>query len=403
MRLHSTHVLIALAIALVVVGISLAAVSIGLSRDAAERTLLSREAVAIVDEAIAAWPESEIEVRARTSVTKGQGRRTWVQGEFVIEATPSAAAAVQARASALGRPLGLGVVSDGERVEGAQPVRRWSIRSRETPLVQVLVYLRAERPVPAGAPAPEPPPPAATRASEPPPSAVAAGPPPTRLVIRPCPPEVAIIIDDVGYVWSTARAFVQFERPVTLSIFPNLEHSTEIARQARARGREVLMHLPMESHAVRLNPGTLRTDMTEAEIRFQWDAALRTLPGIVGLNNHQGSVMTADADAMERVLGHVLQSRLFFIDSRTTNDSVARATAERMGVPTSENDLFLDNVKDVEYIKQKCRDLLALALVKGSGIGIAHAHPVTLQALQEVLPEYDAAGVRLVYVSALVN
>lgn len=406
MRSPTSQIFVGLGVALALVALTLLGVSMRLDRVRTERMMISREAIAIVDEAIAAAPPGTIEVRVRNSVVKRDGRTNWLQGEFVLDATASAAAGLRARVGHLSDSVGLRIVTDSEREEEGRPAHLWSLRSNGQPLVQVLVRLRAVPDVVAAAPpvAADPAPAASGGAATAPRHATAQAPRVfARPVIRPCPPQVAIIIDDVGYVFSVAKAFLAFDRALTLAVFPHLEHSTEIARRARAQGREIMMHLPMESTASRVNPGTLRADMTDAELQAQWEAALRTVPGIVGLNNHQGSIMTADREAMERVLHHVRDAQLFFIDSRTTKDTVARATAVRLGVPTNENDLFLDNVKDVAYIKQKCQDLLALALVKGDAIGVAHAHPTTLQALQEILPEFDAAGVQLVYVSALVN
>ncbi len=405
-RVRSAHILVGLGVVAALVALVLLGISMRIERMRTERMVLSRRAIAIVDEAVAGAPAGAIEVRARHSVTKQTRNTRWLQGEFVLDADAAADTALRARVAELGRTLDLHVVADGEYTENGYVVHQWSLRRDRVPLVQVVARMTR---IPAAA---VPPAGIGGLDTDPRPAAYAAA--GTTLaavrrdslfypVLRPCPPRAAIIIDDIGYIWPIAQAFLEFDRPLTLAVFPHLEHSQHIARIAHARGLEIMMHMPMESGSTRVNPGTMRTDMSPADVERQWRAALQSVPGVVGLNNHQGSIMTSDAAAMERLLRHVQAEGMFFIDSRTTVQTVARATAARMGVPTTENDLFLDNVQDVEYIKQKCRDLLALALVRGDAIGIGHAHPVTLQALQEVLPEFDAAGVQLVYASILVN
>ena len=401
MRSRVARALMAAGLVLVVAGLGIYALSVWLNQPGAGHSVLSREARAIVDEAIATGPPGAVRVHSRTSLQQGAGRRTWTQSEFVLDVTPEEAGPLRARLVQLAMPLHLRVVDEGEGRTNGVPTRQWALRQDGAALVRIVVRMQPPRqPIVAEGPGPQAPPEGAAA------SGAGTGPdasPWRRQPIRPCPPQVAIVIDDIGYVRSTAVAFLAFDRPLTLAVFPNLEHSMEIAEAARERGREIIMHLPMESTATRVNPGTLRADMSESELAHHWETAANSLPGLVGVNNHQGSVMTADPVAMERILTRIHADHLYFLDSRTTPATVARAIAERLGMRTNENDLFLDNVKDVEYIRQKCRDLLALALVQGSAIGIGHAHPATLQALQEILPEYDAAGVQLVYLSALAD
>ena len=422
MRARLPQILIAVGVVLGLVGIVLIGMVLRQDRERSQRAILAEQAISLVDTAISAAPPGAVEVRSRERTTKRVADAVWAQSRVELDAQPVAAGALREHISHLVAPLGLTLSNDGEWEEAHRILQRWSVRERGEPVVHLLVRLIDAPPTETKAAAASTDPLVRSAALEsraadwggagaaPLPEVsdrvlLASVPPaePWAPVLRPCPPQAAIIIDDVGYVWSTAKAFLAFDRPLTLAVFPNLEFSERIAERAQRGGREILMHLPMESEARHVNPHTLRGDMSQEELLGEWAAALRSLPGVVGVNNHQGSIMTADAQAMERVLRAVNDAHLFFIDSRTTVHTVARQTAEDLGVPTNENDLFLDNVKDVEYIKLKCRELVTLALEEGEVIGIAHAHPATLQALQEVLPEFDAAGVQLVYASALVD
>ena len=146
---------------------------------------------------------------------------------------------------------------------------------------------------------------------------------------------------------------------------------------------------------------TISPSMSDGEIRSIVEKALHSLPGVVGVNNHQGSLATSDSRVMKQVLS-VLHSRgLFFVDSRTSSQSIGRMTARQLGVPAAENDLFLDNVDEVDAVKQKLRTAGNLALRSGSAVVIGHARMHTATALREVIPELERKGIRLVFVSRL--
>jgi len=101
---------------------------------------------------------------------------------------------------------------------------------------------------------------------------------------------------------------------------------------------------------------------------------------------------------------HILKDQgLFFVDSRTTADSVAIAEAERMEIAHAERDLFLDNDINEEAIRRQIRKLIDIAKEQGSAIGICHPHPETCAALKKEVPSFVAAGVKLVAVSALIH
>jgi hypothetical protein len=95
--------------------------------------------------------------------------------------------------------------------------------------------------------------------------------------------------------------------------------------------------------------------------------------------------------------------KLFFLDSRTSKDSLAYEVAQKIGVPTAQRQIFLDNEADATKITQQLHHLATLAHEQGSAIGIGHPYPATLQALHHFLPTLRQAGIELVPVSRLVR
>lgn len=218
-------------------------------------------------------------------------------------------------------------------------------------------------------------------------------------------PRLAIIIDDLGGDLAAADAIFSLHYPLTLSILPNHPHSAEIAEQARRRGYQVMLHLPMQSLANETpEPQELRAGMSSAEVSRTLTEMLRTVPYVSGVNNHQGSLVTSDPHMMAELMPLLRQRNLFFIDSRTTAATVAYDAAQSAGVPSSfRNVPFLDDVRDLSAIRKQLELAIRDAKEKGRGIAIGHPHPETLRALSQLLPLVEGQGVHLVYASDLVH
>jgi polysaccharide deacetylase 2 family uncharacterized protein YibQ len=218
-------------------------------------------------------------------------------------------------------------------------------------------------------------------------------------------PRLAIILDDLGNDSGAAQAVFAMPYPVTISILPNHVHSAEIAQQAQRRGDQVMLHLPMQSvakeHAEKqeLHRGMSRADISRLVSEF-----LNEVPGVIGVNNHQGSASTADKKLMAELMPVLREHKLFYVDSRTSAATVAYDTAQRFGVLTAfRNVPFLDDVEDVSAVRKQIEIAIAGASKKKDVIAIGHAHPSTLEALRETLPQAQTHGVKLVFASELVR
>jgi polysaccharide deacetylase 2 family uncharacterized protein YibQ len=201
------------------------------------------------------------------------------------------------------------------------------------------------------------------------------------------------------------RVFLTLPIPVTLSVLPLTPHGREIAVAAVAAGKFVILHLPMqpESAAANPGPGAITIDMTDEQVRSQVRADLDALPALPGANNHMGSRATADRRVMDDVIGVFKERHMFFIDSVTSPTTVGAATARAMEVPSASRAVFLDNQATVPYVEGQLRATIARALKYGSAIAIGHPNPQTDQALVEMIPQMQAAGIVFVPAQSLVQ
>jgi polysaccharide deacetylase 2 family uncharacterized protein YibQ len=217
-------------------------------------------------------------------------------------------------------------------------------------------------------------------------------------------PQLAIILDDLGYDRASADAVFTIPFPLTVSVLPHLPLSTEVAEEAHRRGDQVLLHLPMASTGdVRPEAIELRPGMKPEEVGNVLSEMLNTVPHASGVNNHQGSLATADPQLMAALMPALRQHGLFFIDSRTTVATVAYDTAERDGVRAAYRTTFLDDTPTREAVLAQLESAARKAQRQGWAIAIGHPHPGTLAALEQGLPRLEARGIRLVFASDLTH
>lgn len=218
-------------------------------------------------------------------------------------------------------------------------------------------------------------------------------------------PKIAIVIDDMGVDRRRSARAMKLPAKVTLSF---LAYAPDLARQAKtamAGGHEVMMHVSMEPESAEIDPGpnVLLTAMPAAELRAALDWNLGQFTGYHGINNHMGSRFTRDAAGMAVVMKELKARGLFFLDSVTTRDSVARAAAVAAGVPFARRDVFIDHKQDAAHIARQLDRIEHMARETGLAIAIGHPKDATLKALEAWLPRMRAKGFELIGVSRAVS
>lgn len=218
--------------------------------------------------------------------------------------------------------------------------------------------------------------------------------------------KVAIIIDDLGYNNANAQELLKIDAPLTFSFFPQGPYSKSLAQKAHTMGRDVMLHLPMEPYEYpQKNPGNgaLLLAMDNEELLKKLGADIGSVPFIKGVNNHMGSKFTEDKEKMRVILNELEKRGLFFLDSRTSKNTVGYSVAKEMGLKAVERNIFLDNNQDVKSINSQIYKLARLAIKDGSAVGIGHPYPSTIEALKQMIPELKAKGIEVVPVSQLVK
>lgn len=220
--------------------------------------------------------------------------------------------------------------------------------------------------------------------------------------------KIAIIIDDFGYYDNkTTEKFLNFNYPITLSIIPGQRYSTKMAEQAKKSNKPIMIHLPMEAIEEKVEDSefTVMTNSPDSIIADRVQKAISSLPGAVGINNHMGSKATADTRVMETVMGQLKSNKKIFVDSKTTNKSVASEVATKYGVKFAVNDGFLERDKNEDeiYIQRKLAAIAKIAKRRGKAIVIGHPYSETIKVLSKEIPKLEKKGFIIVPVTDVVR
>jgi hypothetical protein len=245
------------------------------------------------------------------------------------------------------------------------------------------------RPAPPGAqpPTPRPAPAPGEQPSKPPLAAQPFQPSPGHL------PLLTLVIDDLGYAPpDLVTRLCALPVPFDVAVLPYQEFSHQSAQIAHARGKEVMLHLPMEPKGYPgpgkdPGPNAILFDLSEAQVRERVRKALADIPFRRGVNNHMGSRITPDQARMTWVLEEIKASHAFFVDSRTEKDSVAFDVARDLAVPTVQRKVFLDDDRSPAESTRQWQRALALARSDGQVLIIGHIYPETVALLEKLVPE----------------
>ena len=217
---------------------------------------------------------------------------------------------------------------------------------------------------------------------------------------------VALIIDDLGNVGAVGQRVIALAGPVACAILPHTPYGSAIARQAHVAGKEVLLHLPLQSvdEFESTGFGTIKIDTTQTQLIRILESDIASIPHIVGVNNHMGSLLTQHPGHMNWLMSALkARGNLFFVDSYTSVASVALQIAREQGVPAIRRNVFLDNVPTRAAIDKEFQRFKQLARKRGSAVAIGHPYPETLSYLEGVLPGLAGEGIDLVTIEELLR
>jgi polysaccharide deacetylase 2 family uncharacterized protein YibQ len=222
----------------------------------------------------------------------------------------------------------------------------------------------------------------------------------TPAVTAPQKAYLSLIIDDLGQSLPRDRRVLGLPGPVTAAIMPDTPHATEFAREAQRAGKIVILHMPMDPAT---GPFAWHPDLPIEELEKRLNAAFKRVPYTAGINNHMGSRMTAQPAAMAWLMADLQRRHKFFVDSRTSAQTVAAQQAQKIDLASVSRDVFLDDERTEEAIFAQLQTAISLAHRQGSAVMIGHPYPQTLAVLERELPKLKAQGIEWIDIRQMIS
>ncbi len=210
---------------------------------------------------------------------------------------------------------------------------------------------------------------------------------------------LTLIIDDLGQNLPRDRRVLALPGPITPSIMPDTPHAAELAREAHAAGKIIMLHMPMDPAT---GPFAWHPELPLDELEKRLAAAFKAVPFTSGINNHEGSRMTAEPVAMAWLMGELQRRNKFFVDSRTSARTVAASEAQKIGLASVSRDVFLDNERTEPAITAQLEEAIKLARKHGSAVVIGHPYPQTLAVLERELPKLKEQGIDWIDIKSMI-
>ncbi|MHC8316670.1 divergent polysaccharide deacetylase family protein [Pseudomonas sp. LB3P31] len=211
---------------------------------------------------------------------------------------------------------------------------------------------------------------------------------------------ISLIIDDLGQNLPRDRRVLALPGPVTAAIMPDTPHATEFAREAHRAGKIVILHMPMDPAT---GPFAWQPELPIEELEKRLNAAFKMVPYAAGINNHMGSRMTAQPAAMAWLMADLQRRHKFFVDSRTSAQTVAAQQAQKTSLASVSRDVFLDDERTEEAIFAQLQTAISLARKQGSAVMIGHPYPQTLAVLERELPKLKAHGIEWIDIRQMIS
>ncbi|TYC49504.1 divergent polysaccharide deacetylase family protein [Rhodobacterales bacterium] len=220
-------------------------------------------------------------------------------------------------------------------------------------------------------------------------------------------PKIAVIVNGLGLSEAgTQNAIDRLPSDVTLALAPYGQDLDLWMQQARMKGHELLLQLPLEPFDFPDNdpgPDTLLVSLRPDEMLTRLAFLLTRATNYVGTVADMGARFTSTAPSMEFLMEKLKERGLMFVDNGTSSRSIAPDMATKTRLPFSGVDVVLDEVPREDNINAKLLQLEGVARARGFAVAAGSALPVTVRQLEKWVHDLEERGLQLVPISATID
>lgn len=217
---------------------------------------------------------------------------------------------------------------------------------------------------------------------------------------------ITVVISGLGLSQTgTQRALSELPPEITLAFAPTGNSLNRWMREARKKGHEVLIQVPMEPfNYPQVNPGpnTLRLASSEETNIENLHWALGKITNYTGIMNYLGARFMSDETAMKPILDELgKRGLLYFNDGTGSGGNNIGTNALRAGVPYLSGNLVIDSSNDPSSIRAKLKALETISEARGEAIGSGSALELTIKEVADWANDAKKRGFEIVGVAAL--
>lgn len=220
--------------------------------------------------------------------------------------------------------------------------------------------------------------------------------------------QVSIIIGGLGIDRNlTQRMINELPAEVTLSFAAHANGLQTWVRQARARGHEVIIELPMEGHNFDpAEPGAgraLKVDANPAVNIRNLDWLMSRAQGYFAVTNYNGGRLVTDQNAIGPILQHLGNSGVGFIFDGTEDPITLTSLSAGANLNFRSAYNVIDGQSEFSFIQSELSRLEAASSGGAPQIGVGFALPETLLAVKSWTSSLDTKGMELAPASYVLN
>lgn len=220
-------------------------------------------------------------------------------------------------------------------------------------------------------------------------------------------PRIALVVGGLGIsAAATDAAIKDLPGGVTLAFVPYDNDVQHWVGEARARGHEVLLEVPMEPYDFPDSdpgPHTLRSGVAEDANTERLVWALTRFAGYAGVTNLQGGRFLSDAASLAPMMTYLARRGLLFYDNGQATHSAAPDVASQVGAAFAQADSIVDKIQTTMEIDRRLSSLESVARTRGTASGSAFLYPVTIERVKSWASGLQGRGFVLVPASAIVS
>jgi polysaccharide deacetylase 2 family uncharacterized protein YibQ len=136
-------------------------------------------------------------------------------------------------------------------------------------------------------------------------------------------------------------------------------------------------------------------------LRLRW--VMSRFTSYAGLISMEGGKFLSNATDTRMLLDAARKRGLYFVDSGTSDQSVARDAATVTGARFTRADVRVDANPSPDTVTEALSALEKIAMQRGSAIGVASSYPGTISKISSWANELEQKGFALVPLSALLS